>query len=116
MQAKKKKYTRRKRIVRGDSERPRLVVFRSNNNIVGQIVDDSQNRVLMGLSTLDPELRAAFKEKDGRVSKAKMAGKKLGEKALSGKIKRVVFDRNGYLYHGRVKAFAEGAREAGLDF
>ena len=101
--------------VHGSAERPRLVVHRSINHVEGQVVDDVAGRTLTGLSTLDAGLR----EKRGEMNKteaSRAAGKALAEKAREMGVTKVVFDRGGYVYHGRVKAFAEGAREGGLDF
>lgn len=124
--AKKKKSRRTSRLRRhrsirdklaGTAERPRLVVYRSLKNIEGQVVDDDAGRTLVGLSTLHPDLRAFEAEGDNRkVEHAFAAGKMLAEKALEAGIDTVVFDRGGYKYHGRVKAFADGAREGGLKF
>jgi len=103
--------------VRGSAERPRLVVFRSLKNIEGQLVDDDAHRTLIGLSTLTPELKDFSAEGENRrVEHAYAAGKLLGERAKAQGIDTVVFDRGGYKYHGRVKAFADGAREGGLEF
>ena len=103
--------------VRGSAERPRLVVFRSLKNIEGQLVDDDAHRTLIGLSTLDPELKDFSAEGENRrVEHAYAAGKLLGERAKAQGIDTVVFDRGGYKYHGRVKAFADGARKGGLEF
>ena len=103
--------------VRGSAERPRLVVFRSLKNIEGQLVDDDAHRTLIGLSTLNPELKDFSAEGENRrVEHAYAAGKLLGERAKAQGIDTVVFDRGGYKYHGRVKAFADGAREGGLEF
>ncbi|HEV3052127.1 MAG TPA: 50S ribosomal protein L18 [Longimicrobium sp.] len=101
--------------VHGTAERPRLVIHRSINHVEGQVVDDVAGRTLTGLSTLDAGLR----EKRGEMNKteaSRAAGKALAEKAREMGVTKVVFDRGGYVYHGRVKAFAEGAREGGLDF
>jgi large subunit ribosomal protein L18 len=103
--------------IQGTAERPRLVVFRSLRNIEGQVVDDDAGRTIVGLSTLDSSLRDFTAEgQNRRVEQAFAAGKALAEKARSEGIDAVVFDRGGYKYHGRVKAFAEGAREGGLEF
>ncbi len=103
--------------VRGTAERPRLVVFRSLKNIEGQVVDDDAGRTLIGLSTLNAELKDfAAEGQNCRVEHAYVAGKLLGERAKALGIDTVVFDRGGYKYHGRVKAFADGAREGGLEF
>ena len=102
--------------IRGTGERPRLVVFRSNKEIYGQIIDDIKQTTLAAASTRSKDITKEVGETKGKIEKAKAAGKLLGELAASKKIKLVVFDRAGYLYHGRVKAFADGAREGGLEF
>lgn len=103
--------------ISGTQERPRLVVYRSLNNIEAQVVDDTAGRTLMGLSTNAAELRARKGEEGYTKTEAsRAAGRALAEKAVAAGVTRVVFDRGGYLYHGRVKAFAEGAREGGLQF
>jgi len=103
--------------VRGTAERPRLVVYRSLKNIEGQLVDDESGRTILGLSTLAAGVRDFEAEgKNKRVEHAFAAGKALAERAKAQGIESVVFDRGGYKYHGRVKAFAEGAREGGLQF
>jgi large subunit ribosomal protein L18 len=103
--------------VRGTAERPRLVVFRSLKNIEGQIVDDDAKRTVLGVSTVGPDLREFSAEgQNRRVEQSFAAGKLLAEKARKQGIEAVVFDRGGYKYHGRVKAFADGAREGGLKF
>ncbi|HWK89724.1 MAG TPA: 50S ribosomal protein L18 [Longimicrobium sp.] len=101
--------------VGGSAERPRLVVHRSLNHIEGQVIDDAAGRTLVGLSTLNAELRGQRSEQN-KTEASRAAGKALAEKARELGVTRVVFDRGGYLYHGRVKAFAEGAREGGLEF
>ena len=119
-----KRHRRIRKKVWGSAERPRLVVFRSHRNIEGQIVDDEVSRTLFGLSTLAEALRGAdpvaasdSEEAEPRkIAMARAAGKLLGERAVEKGIETVVFDRGGYKYHGRVKAFAEGAREGGLKF
>ena len=113
----KRRHRRVRRKVAGSPERPRLVVHRSLKNIQGQITDDTTGRVLMGISTLAPEVRELGQEEGGtKRSRSKAAGKLLAEKAKAAGITKVVFDRGGYAYHGRVAAFAEGAREGGLEF
>ena len=103
--------------IHGTAERPRLVVYRSLKNIEGQLVDDDAGRTLLGLSTLHAGVRDFKAEgKNPRVEHAHEAGKALAERAKAQGIESVVFDRGGYKYHGRVKAFAEGAREGGLQF
>jgi len=103
--------------IHGTAERPRLAVFRSLKNIEGQLVDDDARRTVVGLSTLCADLKDLSAEgKNRRMEEARAAGKLLGERAKAQGITTVVFDRGGYKYHGRVKAFAEGAREGGLEF
>jgi large subunit ribosomal protein L18 len=114
-QRRERRHRRVRAKVHGTAERPRLVVHRSINHVEGQVVDDVSGRTLVGLSTLD----AALREKRGELNKTEAshaAGKALAEKAREMGVTKVVFDRGGYVYHGRVKAFAEGAREGGLDF
>lgn len=107
--------TRQKRVrakVKGTAERPRICVFRSLNNISVQVIDDDKQVTLVSASTLDKEV----KTKASNVEAAKEVGALIAKRALEKDIKTVVFDRNGYLYHGKVKALAEAAREAGLEF
>ncbi|HUS14952.1 MAG TPA: 50S ribosomal protein L18 [Chloroflexia bacterium] len=97
----------------GTSARPRLNVFRSINHIYAQVIDDSTGHTLAAAGTLDKNLR----DQDGtKVADAKAVGQLVAERAIAAGVKQVVFDRGGYQYHGRVKALAEAAREAGLDF
>ena len=108
-----RRHARVRRKVQGTPERPRLVVHRSLKNVSAQIADDIAGKVLLGVSTLAPEL----KDTEGtKKDLAKAAGKLIAEKAKAAGITKVVFDRGGYLYHGRIAAFAEGAREGGLEF
>lgn len=109
------KYRIRKRI-EGSPERPRLVVFRSLNNIYAQLIDDINHKTICTVSTLNKEVKAGLKEKATKISDCKVVGKMIADKAKEKNITRVVFDRNGYLFHGRVKAVADGAREGGLEF
>ena len=112
-----KRHRRVRKKIWGTADRPRLVVFRSLKNIEGQIVDDDAGTTLRGLSTLNAELRGFVAEgSNRRVEHAFAAGKLLGQMAREQGIEKVVFDRGGYQYHGRVKAFADGAREGGLKF
>jgi large subunit ribosomal protein L18 len=111
----RKKLRVRKKIM-GTSERPRLAVFRSSKNIYAQLIDDIKNQTLAGVSTLSPDLKGELAQMKDKTTAAKLVGKTIAEKAKALKVKAVVFDRGGYLYHGRVKALAEGARENGLEF
>ena len=101
------------RKVAGD--RPRLSVFRSSKNIYAQVIDDAQGRTLAAASTLDKDLRGKLSN-GGGVSAAVEVGKLVAERAKKAGVSKVVFDRGGFLYHGRVKALADAAREGGLDF
>jgi len=113
----KRRHHRVRNKVQGSAERPRLVVFRSLKHMEGQIVDDDRGATLIGLSTLTEDLKGFSAEgPNRRVELAFAAGKLLAERARSKGIDTVVFDRGGYKYHGRVKAFADGAREGGLEF
>lgn len=108
---------RKKRVrknIQGTEERPRLSVFRSTRNIYAQIVVDSEGKTLVQVSSLSPEIRK--EASPSKVATAQKVGTLLAQKALEKGIKRVVFDRNGFLYHGRVKAVSEAARSAGLEF
>jgi large subunit ribosomal protein L18 len=104
----------RKKVV-GTADRPRLVVHRSLKNVEGQLVDDTSGTTILGISTLSADLRDTGDELS-KTERGRLAGKRLAERAREKGISKVVFDRGGYLYHGRVKAFAEGAREGGLEF
>ena len=113
-----RRHMRVRKRVAGSSDRPRLVVFRSLRNIEGQIVDDDEGRTLVGISTLSGAVRvaAAGSEAGPRIAGAFEAGRLLAQGAVAQGIGAVVFDRAGYRYHGRVKAFADGARKGGLHF
>lgn len=108
-----KRHARVRKDVFGTPEMPRLCVYRSSKNIYAQIIDDVNGKTLASASSLDKELALSC---GGNKDAAKAVGKKLGEAALAAGIKAVCFDRGGYLYHGRVKELADGAREAGLQF
>ena len=100
----------------GTTERPRLVIFRSLKYIYGQLVDDDQNKVILSASNVGKKLPKNIKDAKLKVDASRQVGKTLGELAVKNNITGVIFDRNGYLYHGRIKAFADGAREGGLKF
>jgi large subunit ribosomal protein L18 len=110
-QLRERRHKRVRKHVFGTAERPRLVVFRSNRGIAAQLVDDTAGRTLAAASSLD--VRTA---KGNKSDQAAEVGKLLAENAKKADVKTVVFDRGGYLYHGRVKALAEAAREGGLEF
>ena len=107
------RHNRIRKNLSGTTERPRLNVFRSNANITAQIIDDEKGVTLVSASTLEKELKIT---NGGNVEAAKLIGETIAKRAKKAKIKEVVFDRGGYLYHGRVKALAEAARENGLEF
>jgi large subunit ribosomal protein L18 len=113
--ARQHRHTRVRQRVMGTTERPRLCVYRSLNHIYAQIIDDTVGRTLASATTLDADVitEAAGKDKTGR---AKVVGQVLARRALEAGIRQVVFDRGGYLYHGRVEALAAAAREGGLEF
>ena len=113
--ARKIRQRRVRQRIRGTSERPRLSVYRSNKHIYAQIVDDTVNRVLTAVSSVGKDFRATGKS-GGNVVGATLVGEMVAEKARQQGIQEVVFDRNGFLDHGRVKAVAMGAREKGLTF
>jgi large subunit ribosomal protein L18 len=109
------KYKIRK-TVSGSSDRPRLVVYRSAKHIYAQLIDDVSSKTLFGMGSNSKDIQTKLASTKGSVERSKAIGKMIAEKASGLKITNVVFDRNGYLYHGRVKALAEGAREGGLKF
>jgi large subunit ribosomal protein L18 len=100
----------------GTKERPRLVIFRSLKYIYGQLIDDDQNKVILSASNVGKKIPKNIKDAKTKIDASREVGKTLGSLAVNSKIKEVIFDRNGYLYHGRIKAFADGAREGGLKF
>lgn len=102
-----------RKVVSGTAERPRMSVFRSNKEIYAQLIDDTSGKTLIATSSRDKEVAS---KKGTKIEKSVMVGKLAAEKAKESGITTVAFDRNGYLYHGRVKAVAEGAREGGLNF
>ena len=110
-----RRHRRIRRKVQGTGDRPRLAVFRSNQHIYAQVIDDTKQHTLVAASTLDADVK-----KDAKVGNTREAssvvGKVVAERAVKQGVKQVVFDRGGNLYHGRVKALAEAAREAGLEF
>jgi large subunit ribosomal protein L18 len=106
----------RKKKIFGTPDKPRLVVYRSQKYIYGQIIDDSAHKVLISASNLAKGMTQELKKVKNKTDASRIVGKKLAEEAKKKKIEQVVFDRNGYIYHGRIKAFADGAREGGLKF
>ena len=111
-EARAKRHRRVRKRVSGTTERPRLAVFRSNRHIYAQVIDDTSGRTLAAASTAEPELRSGS---TATVDAAKAVGQLVGERAKAAGISRVVFDRGGFRYHGRVAALCDGARAAGLE-
>ena len=111
--SRQKRHLRIRKTISGTPEKPRLNVFRSNKQIYAQIIDDVNGVTIVSASSCDKDLNI---ENGGNIAAAALVGKAVAEKALNANIKAVVFDRGGYLYHGRVKALADAAREAGLEF
>ena len=111
----KQRHVRVRGKVKGTASAPRLCVYRSNSHIYAQIIDDTKGVTLASASTLDKEIKGSVSV-GSNIEAAKAVGKLIGERAIAKDIKDVVFDRGGYLYHGRVQALAEAAREAGLSF
>jgi large subunit ribosomal protein L18 len=111
--SRRKKRIRKK--IAGSMDKPRLCVYKSLKQMYAQVIDDTKDKVITGVSTLNKDIKAQIKH-GGNIEGAKKVGEYIGKKAQELGIKHVVFDRNGFKYHGRVKALAEGAREAGLIF
>ena len=109
-----KRHTRIRKRIQGTPERPRLNVYRSLAHIYAQVIDDTKGHTLAAASTLDADLRTD--KKGGNVEGAQAVGRLIAERAKAAGVDKVVFDRGGYLYHGRIKALADAAREGGLDF
>ena len=110
-----KKHMRIRNRFSGNAERPRLAVFRSNNHVYAQVIDDVAGKTLVSASTLEKDIKAELKNTDD-IEAATKVGDVVAKRALEKGIKTVVFDRAGYIYHGKVKALADAAREAGLEF
>ena len=110
-----KKHMRIRNRFSGSAERPRLAVFRSNNHVYAQVIDDVNGHTLVSASTLEKDIKAELKNTDDMAAASKI-GDVVAKRALEKGIKAVVFDRAGYIYHGKVKALADAAREAGLEF
>ena len=124
---KQKRHKRHQRIrakIAGSAKKPRLAIFRSHQHIYGQLIDDTKGKTLLSASDLELAKKSkgeaqktkTSKKSDGKIMMAQAAGKLLAEKSLAKGVKKIVFDRGGYKYHGRVKALADGAREGGLQF
>ena len=109
------RHERLRRTLSGTADKPRLAVFRSEKHISAQLIDDDAGHTLAAASTVEPAMKASLSS-TGNAEAAKAVGKAIAERAISKGIKAVVFDRGGHMFHGRVKALAEAAREAGLEF
>lgn len=107
---------RSKRRPNSDLSRLRLVVFRSAKHIYGQIVDDNEKRTLVACSTVEKSMQTQLQEASTKMEQSQIIGKELAKRAVEKDIKEIVFDRNGFIYHGRIKAFADAARSGGLNF
>ncbi len=114
-EVRQKKHRRLRNHISGTAEKPRFAVFRSNNNMYAQIIDDVAGHTLVSASTLQKDVKADL-EKTNDVAAAAHLGTFIGKKAVEAGIKEVVFDRGGFIYHGKIKALADAAREAGLEF
>ncbi len=112
--ARAKRISRIRKKITGTSEKPRLCVFKSNKHIYAQIVDDAAGKTIAAMSTVDKSFEQG--EDSGKISAAKVVGIAIAERAKAAGVSQVVFDRGGYIYHGRVKSLSEGAREGGLKF
>lgn len=113
--SRKARQIRVRKKVHGTPERPRLSVFKSNKNIFAQIIDDESGRTLAAASTLEPSIKSGLESTSNKVA-AKAVGEAVAKRAIEKGIENVVFDRGGYIYHGRVQELADGARAAGLKF
>lgn len=114
-ESKQRRHRRVRGKVNGSPERPRLAVFRSNQHIYAQVIDDTQHQTIVSASTVEPDLKSSLASGANRDASAQV-GKLIAARSLEKGITKVVFDRGGNLYHGRIKALADAAREAGLDF
>ena len=111
-----KRHKRLRRYLIGSKDRPRLAVFRSNNHIYAQVIDDNAQQTICSASTVDKELKQDVQKLSSNCSSSSIVGKLLAKRAIKKGVKQFIFDRGGNLYHGRVKALADAARDAGLNF
>ncbi len=114
-ESRRRRHLRIRQTVRGDATRPRLSVFRSLAHIYAQVIDDARQQTVAAASSLDPEIRTEV-AKAKKAEAGKLVGRLIARRAQAKGVRKVVFDRGGYLYHGRVRAVADGAREGGLEF
>ncbi len=110
------RHRRVRKKIRGSSAKPRLCVFRSLKHIYAQVIDDTTGTTMIAMSTETPAVRDRLEAGMNRIAQSKLVGQALGEKAKEQGISQIAFDRGGYMYHGRVKALADGVRESGLEF
>lgn len=115
-EAREKRHYRLRNKISGTAQRPRLAVYRSDKHMYAQVIDDIEGNTLVSASTVEKELKEQLNNKTSNIEAAKLIGKLVAERAIEKGIKEVVFDRGGYIYHGKVKALADSAREAGLQF
>ena len=118
LKLKKKSLLRRKRSIKNKltiGKYPRLVVFRSNIHLYAQLIDDNTSKTLTSISTNDKDIKKDVKKIESKIEKSIFIGKQIGEKIKKLKIDKIIFDRNGYMYHGRIKAFVIGLRETGIN-
>lgn len=118
LKLKKKSIIRRKKSIKNKltiGKYPRLVVFRSNTHLYAQLIDDNDSKTLTSISTNDKDLKKDVEKLASKVEKSIFVGKQIGEKIKKLKIDKIIFDRNGYMYHGRIKAFVNGVRETGIN-
>ncbi|NLM37439.1 MAG: 50S ribosomal protein L18 [Firmicutes bacterium] len=115
-QARVRRHIRLRKKMSGTTERPRLSVYKSLHHIYAQIIDDVQGKTLLSASTVEPEVRTQLNGCGGNINSAKLVGKLIAQRAKDKGITKVVFDRGGYKFHGRIAALAEAARENGLEF
>lgn len=111
-----RRHVRIRKRIRGATGRPRITVFKSSNHIYAQVIDDDRGVTIASASTVDPEIRSAGLKNTGNREAAKKVGMLLGKRAVEKGVSKAVFDRGGYIYHGRIQELADSAREAGLDF
>ncbi|RTZ97638.1 MAG: 50S ribosomal protein L18 [Deltaproteobacteria bacterium] len=114
--ARLKRMKRIRKKITGTPDRPRLCVFRSSKHIYAQVVDDTTGKTLVAAGSVEKQVRGMLDEVKGKIAMAELVGKTIGERAMAQGIKKVVFDRSGYQYHGRIKAVSDGARKVGLTF
>ena len=115
-QSRVRRHTRIRKRLRGVAERPRISVFKSKSHIYAQVIDDERGVTIASASTVDPEIRSAGLKNTGNRDAAKKVGLLLGKRAVEKGVTKAVFDRGGFVYHGRIQELADSAREAGLDF